>query len=92
MTSKRMLKKKITSVVNNIIEECYSIQIIGQGKADKETNLIIDEAVEMFDDMLSRVNAARAIENKQDLRKHFDSINIDFEKASLSLMGKMDKL
>ena len=92
MTSKRMLKKKISSVVNNIIEECYSIQIVGQGKVNKETNLIIDEAVEMFDDMLSRVNAARDIKDKKDLRKHFASINLDFEKVSLSLLGKMNKL
>lgn len=92
MTSKRMLKKKISSVVNNIIEECYSIQILGQGKVNNETNEIIDEAVEIFDDMLSRVNAARSIEDKKELRKHFESINTDFEKESLSLMGKMDKL
>ena len=87
-----MLKKKISSVVNNIIEECYSIQILGQGKVNNETNEIIDEAVEIFDDMLSRVNAARSIEDKKELRKHFESINTDFEKESLSLMGKMDKL
>jgi len=92
MTSKRLLKKKISSVVNNIIEECYTMQIVGQGKADKETNLIIDEAVEMFDDMLSRVNAARNIEDKNELRKHFESINSDFEKISLSLMSRMNKL
>ena len=92
MTSKRILKKKISSVVNNIIEECYSMQITGHGKVDKETNEIIDEAVEMFDNLLIRVNAARGIEDKKVLRKHFESINADFEKSSLGLMGKMDKL
>ena len=92
MTSRRLLKKKITSVVNNIIEECYTMQITGDGKVDKQANLIIDEAVEMFDDMLIRVNAARSIQDKKELRNHFESINIDFEKGSLSLMGKMDKL
>ncbi len=92
MTSRRILKKKINSVVNNIIEECYSIQIIGQGKIDKETNQIIDEAVDVFDNMLKRVNTARGMDNKIELRKHYESINVDLEKASLSLMGKMNKL
>ena len=92
MTSRRMLKKKINHVVNNIIEECYTMQIVNEGKTDKETNAIIDEAVEIFDEMLRRVNNARSVEDKKELKKHFDSINQDFEKASLSLMGKMDKL
>ena len=92
MTSRRILKKKINTVVNNIIEECYTMQIVGKGKVDEETNKIIDEAVEVFDDMLKRVNSARSVEDKGQLKKHFDSINSDFEKASLKLMSKMNKL
>ena len=92
MTSRRTLKKKINNVVNDIIEDCYSMQIVGKGKIDKETNQIIDEAVGVFDDMLQRVNAARGIDDKAKMRKHFESINTDLEKESLTLMGKMDKL
>ena len=92
MSSRRLLKKKINSVMNDIIEECYSMQIYSNGKVESETNKIIDEAVTVFDDLLSRTNEARNIVDKKELRKHFDSINTDLDKNSLKLMAKMDKV
>ena len=92
MTSRRMLKKKINTVMNDIIEECYSMQIYGNGKKDSETNKIIDEAVQLFDDLLTRTNAARSIQDNKEMKKHFELINTDLEKNSLQLMTKMDKL
>lgn len=92
MTSRRMLKKKVNSVVNDIIEECYSIQMYANGKMDSQTNQIIDEAANLFDELLDRINAARKIDDNKDLHQHFESINSDLDKNSLQLMAKMDKL
>lgn len=90
MTSRRMLKKKINTIVNNIIEECYSVQIAGRGKDDK-TNKIIDEAVAGFDDLLARMHQAQEIKDKKELRKHYNAINADLDKMSLDLMNKLNK-
>lgn len=87
-----MLKKKINSVMNDIIEECYSMQIRGNGKLDTETNKIIDEAVSVFNDLLSRMNQAKGIEKAGDQKKHYDSINEDLDKNSLKLMDRMNKI
>lgn len=87
-----MLKKKINVIVNNIIEECYSVQMYNQGKLDKETNKIVDEAVDMFDDLLARVQTGKTIKDRKDQKKHYELINTDLEKASLSLMGKLNKI
>ena len=57
-----MLKKKINHVVNNIIEECYNVQISNKDK-DVETNKIIEETVSVFNDLLARVHAAKTIED-----------------------------
>lgn len=92
MTSRRLLKKKINSVMNDIIEECYSIQMYGNGKVESETNKIIDEAVNVFDDLLNRTNEARKFDDKKEMRKHFEKINLDLNKNSLELMSKMDRL
>ncbi len=89
--SRRLLKKKINVIVNNIIEECYSVQISDK-KKDKETNKIIDEAVDLFDDLLTRLSAAKDIASGKELKKHYDKINSDLEKTSLSLIGKLDKV
>jgi len=92
MTSRRLLKKKINVIVNNIIEEAYSVQILNPGKTDKETNKIIDEAVEMFDELLNRVHSAKEVGDSKELKKHYDAIDSDLEKTSLQLMGKLDKV
>ena len=89
--SRRLLKKKINVIVNNIIEECYSVQISDKNK-DKETNKIIDEAVELFDDLLTRLTLAKDIASGKDLKSHYEKINSDLEKTSLSLIGKLDKV
>ncbi len=91
MPSRRMLKKKINVVVNNIIEECYSVQITNKDK-DKETNKIIDETVAMFDDLLLRLQTAKAITDMKEQKKHYDKINADLEKKSLDLIGKLNKV
>ena len=92
MTSRRLLKKKINSVMNDIIEECYSMQIYSNGKIDAETNKIIDEAVKVFDDLLERTNQARNIGDRKEMKKYFDLINSDLDKKSLALMAKMNKV
>ncbi|HAW51331.1 MAG TPA: hypothetical protein DCX54_03225 [Flavobacteriales bacterium] len=92
MTSRRLLKKKINSVMNDIIEECYSMQIYSNGKIDAETNKIIDEAVNVFDDLLDRTNQARNIGDRKEMKKYFDLINSDLDKKSLALMAKMNKV
>ncbi len=91
MTSRRMLKKKINLVVNNIIEECYNVQISDKEK-DVETNKIIDETVLFFDDLLTRVHDAKNISSDGELKKHYDSINADLEKTSLFLINKLNKV
>ena len=78
--------------MNDIIEECYSMQIGGNGKLDSETNKIIDDAVALFNDLLSRMNSAKSIKEKGEQKKLYDSINSDLEANSLKLMGRMNKI
>ncbi|MEQ8324507.1 MAG: hypothetical protein RIC15_10350 [Vicingaceae bacterium] len=92
MTSRRMLKKKVNAVMNDIIEECYSIQISHAGRVDTESNKIIEDAVALFNDLLHRINSANKIEKRKELKDHFDAIHSDLEKNSLKLLERMNKL
>lgn len=91
MTSRRMLKKKINTVVNNIIEECYSVQLYNKDK-HVETNKIIDETVAMLNDLLFRLNSVKSVADKQEQKKQYDAISADLEKSSLTLIKKLDKI
>lgn len=92
MTSRRYLKKKINSIVNDIVEECYNYQFQYPQQKDTESNKIIDDAVDMLDDMVGRVNQAKSIKDRGLLKQYFESINDDLEKQSLKLMERMNGL
>ena len=91
MTSRRMLKKKIHHVVNNIVEECYSLQLENKAK-QPQTNKIIDETVSAFDDLLTRMHNVNEIQDRNEMRKFYESINADLEKMSLAMMKKLNSV
>jgi hypothetical protein len=91
MTSRRMLKKRINTIVNNIIEECYSVELYNKDK-HVETNKIVDETVAMLNDLLARLQSVKSITDKQEQKKHYDAISADLEKSSLNLIKKLDKI
>ena len=91
MSSRRMLKKRINNVVNNIIEECYSVQLYNQDKK-AETNKIIDETVAMFNDMIGRLHHAKSITDRHEQRKYYDALSSDLNKSSLGLLNKLNKI
>ena len=58
------------------------------GKDAKKSEAIIDEAIAVFDELISKVND-RTAENK---KKHFKSINQELEKKGRALIEKINKL
>lgn len=92
MNSRRILKKKISSTVNNIIEECYTTQLSNGGERNDETVRIIDEAQSIFNELLERVQAVKGVSDNTERRKLYEAINSDLEKASLELLGRLNKV
>ena len=75
MASIKNLKKDINYVLGDIIEECYTWEILNP-KADKKvTEAIIDEAIESFDNLIEKVNA----KNVEDYKAHFKVVNNELE-------------
>jgi hypothetical protein len=64
MANKRNLKKNINSLVFDVIDECIYIQEIQPEKFDACEKLI-DQAVNYYNDALSKVNSAK---EKSDFR------------------------
>jgi hypothetical protein len=58
MANKRNLKKNINSLVFDVIDECIYIQEINPEKFDSCEKLI-DEAVNYYNDALSKINSAK---------------------------------
>ena len=88
MANIRDLKKDINFVLGDIIEAVYVWEYANTDKDTKKSEAIIDEAIETFDGLITRVND-RSVEDK---KAHFKAINSDLETKGRALIEKLNKL
>ncbi|MFT4646140.1 MAG: hypothetical protein ACI8ZX_002565, partial [Planctomycetota bacterium] len=75
MASVKNLKKDINYVLGDVIEECYMWELINPKADAKKAQAVINEAIESFDGLITRVNDKK-VENKS---AHFKSVQSDLE-------------
>jgi hypothetical protein len=88
MASIKNLKKDINYVLGDIIEECYTWELLHSNVDPKATEAIIDEAIAAFDVLIEKVNAKK-VEN---YKAHFKALNIELEETAVKLLEKINKL
>jgi len=88
MANVKNLKKDINYVLGDIIEAVYVWEYSNTDKDTKNSEAIIDEAIETFDDLIAKVND-KTVENK---KSHFKNINQELESKGRALIEKINKL
>jgi len=88
MANKRDLKKDINYVLGDIIEAVYVWEYTNTDKDTKKSEAIIDDAIDVFDDLIAKANA-RNIDNK---KAHFKSIKNELEDKGRGLIDRINKL
>ncbi|WP_299890584.1 hypothetical protein [uncultured Lacinutrix sp.] len=88
MANKRDLKKDINYVLGDIIEAVYVWEYTNSSKDTKKSEAIIDDAIQVFDDLIAKVND-RKVENK---KSHFKAINSELETKGRELIERINKL
>lgn len=88
MANVRDLKKDINYVLGDIIEAVYIWELTNTDKDDKKAEAIIDEAIEIFDELIVKVNDKK-VENK---KQHFKVINTELETKGRMLIDKINAL
>lgn len=88
MASIKNLKKDINYVLGDIIEECYTWEILNPKADKKATDAIIDEAIEAFDTLIEKVNA-KDVDN---YKAHFKAVNQELEQTANNLIEKINNL
>lgn len=88
MSSKRDLKKDINYVLGDIIEAVYIWEMTNADKGVEASGKIIDEAIEVFDELIQKVND-RSVENK---KQYFKGINQELETRGRALIDKINAL
>jgi hypothetical protein len=88
MANVRNLKKDINYVLGDIIEAVYVWEYNNTDKDTKKSESIIDEAIEIFDDLITKVND----KSVEDAKSHFKTINKELEEKGRGLIDKINKL
>ena len=88
MANVKNLKKDINFVLGDIIEAVYLFEMSTTGNPTPETNALVDEAINAFDTLITKVNA-KNVENK---KAHFKQINNELEQVANQLIEKINAL
>ena len=86
MASIKNLKKDVNYVLGAVIEYALDVSILKN--APEKGDAIIDEAIETFDDLVSKINESK-VENK---KAHFKGIHQELETKARALVEKINKL
>ncbi|MEO9571619.1 MAG: hypothetical protein ABJH82_08310 [Polaribacter sp.] len=86
MASIKNLKKDINYVLGDVIEYALDVSILKN--APEKGDAIIDEAIETFDNLVSKINDNK-VENK---KAHFKAINVELEEKARGLVEKINAL
>jgi hypothetical protein len=82
MASIKNLKKNIKDVIEDIID----ISLVSANDDEKKTEAIIDEAIDVFDDLIAKVNA----KDVEDKKAHFKAIEAELEVRANKLLDKVN--
>jgi hypothetical protein len=88
MASVRDLKKDINYVLGDIIEAVYIWELTNPKKDDTKAEAIIDDAINVFDELITKVNS-KDVENK---KEHFKAVNTELETKGRALIDRINKL
>lgn len=88
MASVKNLKKDINFVLGDVIEECYTWELLNPEADTKKSTAIVDETIVAFDALIMKLNA-KDVESK---KSHFKSVQKDLETVAGKLLTKVNKL
>ncbi len=88
MASIRQLKKEINAEIANFIDDCYDI-MISFPENEEDLNEVIDEAVDLYDEIISKINDAS---QETDIQAYFNELESYFYDQLAVLRNKLSQL
>ena len=88
MASIRDLKKDVNFVLGDIIEAVYIWESGSDNKNSNEGSVIIDKAIMVFDDIMSKIHQKEV----DDKKIHFKDIRAQLEQKATELVEELNKL
>ncbi len=88
MASIRNLKKDVNYVLGDIIEAVYIWELTNPEKDTKKAESIIDDAIDVFDNLIAKINKKDVKNRKQ----HLKDVSKELEEKGRDLINKINAL
>jgi hypothetical protein len=88
MASIKNLKKDINYILGDVIEECYTWELLNPNADKTESEAIINDAIDAFDSLIEAVNS-KNIENK---KTYYNNLQVELVKTATELIDRVNKL
>ena len=75
MSSIRSLKKEINNSIGEIIEDVYAWELSNPSADLKKSDLIVDKAISLFDDLILKIHKNRKVGNKDGFKIIKEELN-----------------
>lgn len=92
MASKRMLKKDVDSLIFEVVSESYSFTDIYPEADHSTADEIIEKAMELQDETITRINNVDKSLSSKETKKYFNEVKTGFIQQIEGLFKELDKL
>ncbi|MGB0376508.1 MAG: hypothetical protein ACPGC5_04860 [Flavobacteriaceae bacterium] len=88
MASIKSFKKEINNTIGGLIEEIYLWELTNPSADLTASEAIIDEAIELFDELIQQINAT----SKEERNQRFVEIRSAFQSGAQAIETKINQL
>ena len=92
MASVRDLKKDIDYLIYEVISDCFVYQGIHPDHKTEEVSAIINDAVNLRNDLISRVNNPDGKDNPKIVKAYYQSVSRDLTNGADKLFSRLSSL
>lgn len=92
MANKRLLKKEINYVIDELITDCIVCDAFVSGKECQKIDLLVGDLFAMKADFLSRVNKTDGKDNPKLVKNYYKSLVANFDKKIGEIIAELEKL
>lgn len=92
MSSRRDLKKDIDYIIAEVISDCFTFLEFNQGEKEDEVTAILNDAVNLRNDLIARVNNPDGKDNPKILKAFYKSVVNDLYTESNKLFERLSSL
>lgn len=90
MASRRLLKKQITAIHTQLLNECILCNMLIPSFDEEKLNSLAQRIVDLHDDCISRIANYERTDDRKRVRNYFNVLVDDFNRGTAEIIKEMN--